>query len=109
MSSSLNRRNLIKKVIAGSAAIAAGVVIPKSVLATVQLPEETTALKGNINHSVCRWCYSDMPLDTLCKLVKEIGFNAIDLLKPNEWPIAKQYGIDCSMCYTAGETSLTKG
>ncbi len=101
MSSSLNRRNLIKKVIAGSAAMAAGVVIPSSVLASIPSKEESTSLKGNIRHSVCRWCYSDMPLEKLCELVKEIGFNAIDLLKPNEWPIAKQYGIDCSMCSTS--------
>ena len=50
-----------------------------------------------------------MQLEDLCKVVNEIGFGAIDLLKPNEWPIAKQYGLNVSMCYTAGETSLTKG
>jgi hydroxypyruvate isomerase len=50
-----------------------------------------------------------MSLEDLCKEVKRIGFNAIDLLKPSEWDTVKKYGIECSMCYTAGETSLTKG
>jgi hydroxypyruvate isomerase len=50
-----------------------------------------------------------LSLEDLCKEVKRIGFNAIDLLKPNEWETVKKYGIECSMCYTAGETSLTKG
>jgi hydroxypyruvate isomerase len=28
--------------------------------------ESTTYLKGNINHSVARWCFNDIDLDTLC-------------------------------------------
>jgi hydroxypyruvate isomerase len=109
MASSVNRRNLLKQVLTGSAALAAGVVIPKNVMASMPASNNEGALKGNINHSVCKWCYGDVSLEDLCKTVKEIGFNAIDLLKPNEWPTVKKYGIDCSMCYTAGETSLTKG
>ncbi|HEV3249528.1 MAG TPA: TIM barrel protein [Puia sp.] len=66
-------------------------------------------MKGNINHSVCRWCYSDIKLDDLCKAVKEIGFSAIDLVGPADWPVLQQYGIYSSMCYIAGEVSLTKG
>lgn len=113
MSTPLNRRKLLKQVFSGSAAMAAGVVLPKSAQAQIEkvatYNTEETLLKGNINHSVCRWCYSDLSLEDLCKEVKRIGFNAIDLLKPNEWATVKKYGIDCSMCYTAGETSLTKG
>lgn len=48
-------------------------------------------------------------MEELCLEVKKIGFGAIDLLKPSEWPTAKKHGLHCSMCYTAGETSLTKG
>jgi hydroxypyruvate isomerase len=113
MSTPLNRRNLLKQVVTGSAAVAAGLVLPHQ--ASAQLanlsyqPTDAANLKGNINHSVCRWCYSDLSLEALCKEVKSIGFNAIDLLKPSEWETVKKYGIDCSMCYTAGETSLTKG
>jgi hydroxypyruvate isomerase len=106
----VNRRKLIKQVLSGSAALAAGVAIPKNVMAAFDKNEITNSnLKGNINHSVCRWCFSEIPLEELCKAVKQIGFGAIDLLKPHEWPIAKQYGLYSSMCYTAGETSLTKG
>ena len=113
MYSPLNRRTLLKQVVSGSAAMAAGLVLPDQVKAQVEnrstLPTDSVNLKGNINHSVCRWCYSDMSLEDLCKEVKRIGFNAIDLLKPSEWDTVKKYGIECSMCYTAGETSLTKG
>src|SRR6476659_10175120 len=66
-------------------------------------------LKGSINHSVCYWTYNFLPLEELCKHVKAIGFNAIDLVGPKDWPTLQKYGIYSSMCYTAGENSLTKG
>ncbi len=113
MSSIVNRRKLLKQVLSGSAAMAAGFVLPQQAKAQLEnlanKDKEKSDLKGNINHSVCRWCYSDLSLEELCKEVKRIGFNAIDLLKPNEWETVKKHGIECSMCYTAGETSLTKG
>ena len=39
-------------------------------------------LKGNIHHSVCRWCYGKIKLDDLCAAGKEMGLVAIDLLEP---------------------------
>ena len=65
-------------------------------------------LKGTINHSVCRWCYGDIPLEDLCVAVKRIGFSAIDLVGPADWPILEKHGIFSSMCNGA-EISLTKG
>lgn len=65
-------------------------------------------MKGNINHSVCHWTYNFLPLDMLCKTVKEIGFSAIDLVGPKDWPMLQQYGIHSSMCNGA-EISLTEG
>lgn len=50
-----------------------------------------------------------MPLEELCAAVKGLGFAAIDLLAPKDWPTIRQQGITCSMCYTAGKTSLTEG
>jgi hydroxypyruvate isomerase len=65
-------------------------------------------LKGNINHSVCRWTYDFLSLDELCQAVKKLGFAAIDLVGPKDWPLLKQYGIFSSMCNGA-EISLTEG
>ena len=67
-----------------------------------------TALKNNINHSVCRWTYNFLPLEELCKAVKQIGFSAIDLVGPKDWPVLQQHGIFSSMCNGA-EISLTQG
>jgi hydroxypyruvate isomerase len=69
------------------------------------LPED---LKGNINHSACQWCYSDIPLETLCETAKQIGLKSIDLLNSTQWAIAAKYGLTCAMAY-AGDTGLQKG
>jgi hydroxypyruvate isomerase len=65
-------------------------------------------LKGNIKHSVCYWTYNFLPLDELCKTVKEIGFSAIDLVGPKDWSTLKKYDVYSSMCNGA-EISLTEG
>tara|TARA_B100000900_G_scaffold289881_1_gene248730 strand:+ start:430 stop:1290 length:861 start_codon:yes stop_codon:yes gene_type:complete len=65
-------------------------------------------LKGNINHSVCRWCFEDIPLETFLIQIKKLGINAIDLIGPDDWPMLQKHNIDCSMCNGA-ELSLTEG
>lgn len=106
MRNSSSRRKWLKQVASGS--LAATTLVPLSAFAA-DLSEDETALKGNINHSVCSWTYNFLPLEELCVLVKKIGFSAIDLLAPKDWPLLKKHGIYCSMCYTAGKISLTEG
>ncbi len=65
-------------------------------------------LKGNVNHSVCRWTYSNLPVAELCQVVKKIGFAAIDLVGPADWPTLKEQGIYSSMCNGA-EINLVDG
>lgn len=54
-------------------------------------------MKGRINHSVCAWCYEDMPLATLCESAAGMGIASIDLLHPSQFDTAKQYGLTCAM------------
>ena len=54
-------------------------------------------LAGNINHSACRWCYNDIPLEEFCISAKKLGLVAIDLLEPSEWAMANKYGLASSM------------
>src|SRR5579859_8188994 len=111
-----SRRLAIKNIVAGTAALGtAGMLTSLGATASSGLTgpgeytdEKSLKLKGNINHSVCRWCYGDIPLDELCKAVKKIGFSAIDLVGPKDWPVLKEHGIWSSMCNGA-EISLTKG
>lgn len=102
--SNTNRRTVIKNILAGSVAASA-----TGVLSSFSSPNaQNNPLKKNINHSVCRWTYDFLPLDELCKVVNSIGFSAIDLCGPKDWPTLKQYNIYSSMCNGA-EISLVKG
>lgn len=104
----MNRREVIKQVAAGTAGLA---ITGKAsaVFANDNDDSDMLKLKGNINHSVASWTYNFMTLEEQCQMVKKIGFNNIDLLAPKDWPTVKKHGINCSMCYTAGKTSLTEG
>lgn len=84
------------------------VAAPSLSLATCAAKKEGVKLKGNVNHSVCRWTYNTFSVDELCKAVKQIGFAAIDLVGPKDWPILKSHGVYSSMCNGA-EISLTEG
>lgn len=73
-----------------------------------QSSKADASLKNNINHSVCRWCFNDIPLDQFLSILNKMGVGAIDLVGPKDWPLLKQYGIHCAMCNGA-EISLTEG
>jgi hydroxypyruvate isomerase len=100
------RRTVIKQILAGTAA--AGTAGALSAFAPGDSPPEQLALKGRINHSVCRWCYNDLTLDQLCAAAKSIGITGIDLVGPKDWPTLKKYGLDSPMCNGA-EINLTDG
>ncbi|WP_299291880.1 TIM barrel protein [uncultured Mucilaginibacter sp.] len=104
MASKLNRRSAIKDLIAGTVTLAAG----SSLTSFTTLKMESVALKGNINHSVCRWCYNECSVEELCAAAKKIGIKGIDLVGPKDWPTLKKYGLDSPMCNGA-EISLTQG
>jgi len=99
------RRKWIKQIAAGSLGVTA--LAPLRSFASSD-EDAIHKLKGNINHSVCRWTYSFMPLDELCLAAKKIGFSAVDLVGPKDWPVLQQHNIFSSMC-NGGEISLTKG
>ena len=54
-------------------------------------------LKGNINHSVCAWCYPSLSLEELCIEAKRIGLVGIDLVKPKDFSILKKHGLISAM------------
>lgn len=69
---------------------------------------ETQAWKGKIHHSVCRWCFGELPLEALCKALAAMGVKALDLVGENDWAILQKYGITCSMVNGA-ELNLVDG
>jgi hydroxypyruvate isomerase len=100
-----SRRVAIKNLVAGTAALGTA-----NVLSSFTTSEETksTALKGNINHAVCRWCYGSIPLDEFAAAAKKMGISAIDLVGPKDWPTLQKNGLFSSMCNGA-EINLVDG
>lgn len=99
-----NRRTVIKNILAGTAAVAAS-----NVLSSMKpISDKPALLKGNINHSVCRWCFKDLSVEELCREAKRIGIKGIDLVGPKDWPVLKQYGLESTMCNGA-EINLVDG
>jgi hydroxypyruvate isomerase len=56
---------------------------------------------GRLKQSIARWTMKDVALPDLCLRAKKIGFDAIDLLYPDEWQIARNAGMTCSLGYPA--------
>jgi len=107
MTSNINRRNALKNIVAGTAAV--GVSSGLSALAMNKTESnEPLRLKGNINHAVCRWCFSSFDVEALCIEAKKIGIKGIDLVGPNDWPTLKKHGLESTMCNGA-EINLVDG
>lgn len=99
MENSLGRRETVKKLIGGS------FVLP--LMDNFQL---TVSLKGNIKHSVCKWCYDSIPLDEFAPAIKKMGITAIDLISIDQFPILKKHDIHCSMVSISSSIwGITKG
>jgi hydroxypyruvate isomerase len=91
-----DRRSAIKNMLAGTAAITATGML--SSFTKGEKEEGFTQLKGNINHSVSPWCYSEYTLDQLCEISKGIGITGVDLCGPKDWPTLQKHGLYSSMC-----------
>jgi hydroxypyruvate isomerase len=101
MSAIVSRRSAIKTATATAAAVTASLSAGVRSL-------EAAALNGNINHSVCKWCYGGIELDTFCASAKKIGLQSVELLGPKDWPTLKKHGLTCAMANGA-ELNLVDG
>lgn len=103
-----SRRKLLKGMALSSAAFASTGFVSATAHSSDKANGSSVKLNGNIHHSVSRWTYGHLTIEELCALVKSIGFSAIDLVGPNDWPTLKQHNIDSSMCNGA-ELNLVDG
>ena len=61
-----------------------------------------------VNHSVCKWCYPNIPLEEFAERCKDIGITSIELLNPNEWDVVINKGLSCAI--SNGSTlGITRG
>jgi hydroxypyruvate isomerase len=100
----LTRRDALK-----AAGLTAGASVMSGLLpaaADAQMTQPAIALpsKLRIKQSVCRWCYDKIPIRDFFQSVKDSGLKAVDLLQPEEWAVAAEYGLTCSMGYAKAGT-----
>lgn len=95
MKTQFSRRSALQKTATTGAALLA-------LSKFVSTMDAATARKGQINHSVCRWCYNSIPLEELCHAAKEMGIQSVELQGPAEWPIIQKHGLTCAMASGAG-------
>jgi len=98
---SLTRRGLMKRT-AGAVAVAAAVPLigpirRRPTQKAAAIPRAVT--KGRINQSVCDWCFignaspKPMTLERLCQVAVALGIKSVELVKPEDWPLLKKYGL----------------
>ena len=107
----INRRQVVKSLSLGLGAVgfsAMGSARDLAFSTDIDDLANHTSLNSKIRHSACRWCYQDIPLQEFASKGKEIGLKAIDLLKPDEWKIVQDLGLDCSLA-TDTFASITEG
>ncbi len=92
----MSRRSAISK-IAGSAVVTAAAASLTERLGAADAAAAGSDLKGRVNHSVCKWCYPNVPLDTLCQAGKEMGLHSVELLEVTDFPTLKQHDLICAM------------
>ncbi|NJM24543.1 MAG: molybdopterin-dependent oxidoreductase [Bacteroidia bacterium] len=99
----MNRKQALKNIAAGTLGAMA---LPN--FASAMEKAESLDLKGNINHSVCQWCYGSIPIEDLVKSAKAMGIKSVELLNSEQWPIALKHGLTCAMGY-ATPIGLNRG
>jgi hydroxypyruvate isomerase len=95
MKNPISRRSALRQLTGGAALLGAAA----SLSFRINAAEASGGgkLKGHINHSVCKWCYPDIPLEDFCKSAKEIGLQSIELLELKDLPTLKKYDLTCAM------------
>jgi len=101
-----SRRETLKRIAAGTVILGISSPIIKGVKADNS--NSYDHINERIRHSACRWCYNDIPLETLCKEGSKFGLESIDLIGPDEWPVVKKYNMTCAMGNGA-QISIAKG
>jgi hydroxypyruvate isomerase len=93
----LSRRRFLRASATSVAALGAGTAALGA--AAVPAPDAPPAA-GRLKQSVCRWTLPE-PLPEACQRIKGLGLAGIDLLYPEEWQVARDAGLTCSMGYAS--------
>src|SRR6266436_6254240 len=95
MKSLITRRSALAQITGGAAVLTAAASLSERLTAADSAAGAN--LKGRINHSVCKWCYSKVKLEDLCVAGKEMGLRSVELLTVDDFPTLKKHDLICAM------------
>lgn len=75
---------------------------------TSVLEQKGIKLKGKVNHSACRWCYSSIPLEKLTEDAQELGLKSLELLSLKEIEYISKNNLTCAIA-NGSDLGITKG
>ncbi len=110
LSSAISRRNILKHG-AGAAALAmAGGAVAQAkdkdakkkntdaAKARGKKKGLAKATKGNINHSIVHWCFSEhWDVERTAQVAKQLGCKSVELVAPDQWATLKKYDLQCAI------------
>lgn len=101
MKKHMTRSEALKSMATGAAILALGTSCGETNASesAQNAKEIAEALKGNINHSVCRWCYKDVELEDLVLASKDYGLKSVELLWPDEYEVATKHDLTCAISF----------
>ena len=105
MNSPLTRRSALGRIAGGAVTAAVAASLGQRLIAADAAAG--SAMKGRINHSVCKWCFGKIPLEEFAKAVKEFGIESVELLDPKDWPTVQKLGLTCALA--TGTTTIPVG
>ena len=90
MKKKLSRRSAFKSIAGSTAAV--GVVLT----GPVRGQAAESKVKGNIRHSVCKWCYGSTGLEKLAAKAASLGMESVELLDPSDFPTMRKHDLMCA-------------
>ncbi|HEY3963140.1 MAG TPA: TIM barrel protein [Planctomycetaceae bacterium] len=60
---------------------------------------EKAVVRGRIKQSIVFWCFNiageKWDLDKMCRVTRELGCDAVEIVAPQDWGILKKHGVKC--------------
>src|SRR5437588_7066532 len=106
MKNAMSRRSALRTVTGGTVALATAASLSERLHAADEALD--AKLKYRVNHSVCKWCYGNIPLEEFCQAGKRIGLQSVELLEVQDFPTLKKHDLICAMV-SGVPGGITKG
>jgi len=86
-----------REAISTLAGAAGGLMMAGGMTAANAAPAQAAKDKGQLKHSVCKWCYPKIPLDDLCAKGGDLGLVSVELLSEGDWATTAKHGLTCAV------------